>query len=39
MAAMLVAFVLALLSKEQALMLPVLATLYEHLYREDRSGT
>jgi Tfp pilus assembly protein PilF len=39
MAAMLVAFVLALLSKEQALMLPVLATLYEHLYREERSGT
>jgi len=33
MAAMLTAFVLALLSKEQALMLPLLATAYEHLCR------
>jgi len=36
---MLTAFVLALLSKEQALMLPLLATLYEHLCREDRLQT
>lgn len=32
-------FVLALLSKEQALTLPFLAAVYEHLYREDRSRT
>jgi len=32
-------FVLALLSKEQALTLPLLATLYEHGYREDRGET
>jgi protein O-mannosyl-transferase len=32
-------FVLALLSKEQAMTLPLLATLYEHLYREDRQAT
>lgn len=32
-------FVLAILSKEQALMLPVLATTYEHLYRGDRHET
>jgi tetratricopeptide (TPR) repeat protein len=32
-------FVLALLSKEQAAVIPLLATLYEHLYREDRSET
>lgn len=32
-------FVLALLSKEQALTLPVLAAVYEHLYRDDRSRT
>ncbi len=39
MAAMLAAFVLALLSKEQALMLPALATLYEHLRPEtDREA-
>jgi tetratricopeptide (TPR) repeat protein len=38
-AAMAVAFVLALLSKEQALTLPALATVYEHFYREDRSET
>jgi protein O-mannosyl-transferase len=39
MAAAVVAFVLALLSKEQALMLPLLATIYEHGYRGDRSRT
>jgi len=33
------AFVLALLSKEQAMTLPALATVYEHFYREDRSET
>jgi tetratricopeptide (TPR) repeat protein len=33
------AFLLALLSKEQAMTLPVLATVYEHFYREDRSET
>jgi Flp pilus assembly protein TadD len=32
-------FVLALLSKEQALTLPLLATLYEHWFREDRVET
>ncbi len=32
-------FVLALLSKEQALTLPLLAALYEHLFREDRAET
>jgi Tfp pilus assembly protein PilF len=32
-------FVLALLSKEQALTLPCLATLYEHCYRQDRAET
>lgn len=37
--AMAAAFILALLSKEQALTLPVLATVYEHFYREDRSRT
>src|SRR5258708_35600434 len=30
---------LALLSKEQAATLPVLATLYEHFYRDDRAET
>ncbi len=30
---------LGLLSKEQALTLPMLATLYEHFYREDRQET
>jgi tetratricopeptide (TPR) repeat protein len=30
-------FVLALLSKEQAITLPLVATLYEHFYREDRA--
>jgi len=34
-----VAFVLALLSKEQAMTLPALATVYEHFYRDDRSET
>ncbi|HET7101437.1 MAG TPA: tetratricopeptide repeat protein, partial [Terriglobia bacterium] len=38
-AAMVVCFILALLSKEQALTLPLLATLYEHGFREDRSAT
>ncbi len=32
-------FAVALLSKEQAMTLPVLATLFEHFYREDRSTT
>lgn len=32
-------FVLALLSKETAATLPVVATLYEHLYRDDRYET
>jgi len=36
---MAVAFVLALLSKETAATLPLLATIYEHLYRDDRSET
>ncbi len=39
LAAMVVAFILALLSKEQAMTLPALATVYEHFYREDRSET
>ena len=30
---------MTLLSKEQALMLPLLAALYEHLYRDDRDVT
>ena len=38
-AAAVVALALAMLSKEQALTLPVLATLYEHFYREDRGET
>jgi len=33
------AFVLALLSKEQALTLPLVATVHEHFYREDRGQT
>lgn len=37
--AMLGSFIAALLSKEQALMLPVLATVYEHLYRQGRAET
>ena len=32
-------FALAAVSKEQALTLPLLATLYEHAYREDRNQT
>ncbi|HEY6292964.1 MAG TPA: tetratricopeptide repeat protein [Terriglobia bacterium] len=39
LAAMVVAFILALLSKEQALTLPALATVYEHFYRADRCDT
>jgi Flp pilus assembly protein TadD len=38
-AAAVVALALAMLSKEQALTLPVLATLYEHFYRDDRGET
>jgi tetratricopeptide (TPR) repeat protein len=38
-AAMVFAFVLALLSKEQAMTLPALATVYEHFYRRDRFET
>jgi len=37
--AMVVAFILALLSKEQAMTLPALATVYEHFCRADRSET
>ena len=33
------AYVLALLSKEQALVLPAVAAAYEHFYREDRRET
>jgi len=36
---MAVSFVLAALSKEPALTLPLLATVYEHAYRKDRGGT
>ncbi len=32
-------FALALLSKEQAMTLPVMAIIYEHFYRDDRSTT
>ena len=39
LAAMGAAFILTLLSKEQAMTLPALATVYEHFYREDRSET
>jgi tetratricopeptide (TPR) repeat protein len=39
LAAMGGAFILALLSKEQAMTLPALATVYEHFYRRDRSET
>src|SRR3984893_18027439 len=38
-AAMCGPFVLALLSKEQAMTLPVLVTLFEHYYRDDRATT
>jgi Tfp pilus assembly protein PilF len=37
--AMLATYILALLSKEQALVLPLLATAYEHAYRGDRAAT
>ncbi|HEY6290437.1 MAG TPA: tetratricopeptide repeat protein [Terriglobia bacterium] len=37
--ALIASLILALLSKEQALTLPLIATLYEHFYREDRSET
>jgi len=39
LAAMVFAFILALLSKEQAVTLPALAMVYEHFYRRDRSET
>ena len=38
-AAMCGSFALALLSKEQAMTLPILATLFEHFYRDDRTTT
>jgi Tfp pilus assembly protein PilF len=38
-APMLASYVMALLSKEQALVLPALAAVYEHFYRDDRSAT
>ncbi|MBI1984378.1 MAG: glycosyltransferase family 39 protein, partial [Acidobacteria bacterium] len=37
--AVVASFVLTLLSKEQALTLPLLATVYEHFYRDDRKQT
>lgn len=37
--AMLASFALAALSKEPALTLPLLATIYEHFFREDRRET
>ena len=36
---MLSSFAVALLSKEQALTVPALATVYEHFYRDDRTQT
>jgi tetratricopeptide (TPR) repeat protein len=39
LAAMVFAFIMALLSKEPAMTLPALATVYEHFYRQDRSET
>jgi tetratricopeptide (TPR) repeat protein len=39
LAAMAGTFLLALLSKEQAMTLPALATIYEHFCREDRAET
>lgn len=39
LAAMCGSFVLALLSKEQAMTLPLLALLFEHFYRDDRAAT
>jgi protein O-mannosyl-transferase len=38
-AAMTLSFILAITSKEQSLMLPVLAMAYEHCFREDRGET
>jgi tetratricopeptide (TPR) repeat protein len=38
-AAMLTSFVLTILSKEQAVTLPLLAAIYEHFYRKDRAET
>jgi tetratricopeptide (TPR) repeat protein len=38
-AALVVSFLLALLSKEQALTLPFLAVIFEHFYRDDRGET
>lgn len=38
-AAMCASLALALLSKEQAITLPVLASVFEHFYREDRATT
>jgi tetratricopeptide (TPR) repeat protein len=38
-AAAVASFVLALFSKEQATAIPLLATLYEHFYRDDRNET
>jgi Flp pilus assembly protein TadD len=37
--AMVFAFILAMCSKEQAMTLPALATVYEHFYRRDRCET
>jgi len=37
--AMAVSFLLTFLSKEQAATLPLLATIYEHCYRDDRANT
>ncbi len=37
--AMVVSFVFTIFSKEQALTLPLVAMVYEHFYREDRSQT
>jgi protein O-mannosyl-transferase len=37
--AMIATYVLALLSKEQALVLPAILAVYEHFYRADRSAT
>ncbi len=38
-AAMCICFALALLSKEQAMTLPVFVMIFEHFYRDDRSTT
>ena len=38
-AGMVVSFILTLLSKEQAVTLPLVAMVYEHFYREDRAST